>query len=106
MPLTSPACVRCGQPVPDPLKVDVPTCERCLELIRQRLQADAETPRRCPVDGAVMEKKVVHQVVIDRCPTCGGVWIDGGELQPLRRAIAGGDRDPLARTVVLGMAGR
>jgi Zn-finger nucleic acid-binding protein len=52
-----------------------------------------------------MAKEIVSQVVIDRCPSCGGVWLDGGELEMLRRALEGGHRDPLARTVVLGLTG-
>lgn len=103
MPLLASTCARCGAAVPNPDGPDVPMCGRCQELLRQRLQPDAESPRRCPVDGAVMEKRIAHQVVVDRCPTCGGVWLDGGEIEVLRRAVQGGGRDPLARNVVLGL---
>jgi len=27
-----------------------------------------------------MEKAVEHRIVVDRCPTCGGVWL-GGEAR-------------------------
>jgi len=103
MPLLASSCARCGAAVPNRSGPDVPICARCRELLRQRLQPDAEAPRRCPVDSAVMEKRIAHQVVVDRCPTCGGVWIDGGEIELLRRALQGGSRDPLARNVVLGL---
>ncbi len=106
MSLLAASCVRCGAPVPGPSGDDLPTCPRCVELVRARLQPETEPSRRCPVDGAAMAKDVVHMLVVDRCPTCSGVWLDGGELELLRRAVAGGDREPLARTVVLGMAGR
>ncbi|MBW2422744.1 MAG: zf-TFIIB domain-containing protein [Deltaproteobacteria bacterium] len=31
-----------------------------------------------------MQKEIAHMLVIDRCPTCGGVWLDGGELERLK----------------------
>jgi Zn-finger nucleic acid-binding protein len=31
-----------------------------------------------------MRKEIAHVVVIDRCPTCSGVWLDGGELDQMR----------------------
>ena len=52
----------------------------------EREQAEAEAARRarwrtCP---GGCETKLVEEdfrnVVIDRCPTCGGVWFDPGEL--------------------------
>lgn len=27
-------------------------------------------------------------VIVDECPGCGGVWLDGGELQEIRRPVA------------------
>lgn len=30
-----------------------------------------------------MEKVRLGQVTVDRCPRCGGVWLDGGELGTL-----------------------
>jgi len=42
-----------------------------------------EGSRECPVDGTEMSKSIAHMVVIDRCPKCGGVWLDGGELDKL-----------------------
>jgi hypothetical protein len=43
--------------------------------------------RRCPVDGAVMTRYHFGQEIdleIDECPECGGIWLDGGELQKIR----------------------
>lgn len=96
-------CLRCNQPLQRETPDGVPTCERCSELIRARLQAGAEAERACPQDGQAMSKEVVHDIVVDRCPVCGGVWLDGGELGLLRQAIEDGGRSGLLRTVVLGM---
>lgn len=106
MTLLASTCARCGAPVPEPSNVDLPTCSRCAALLRGRLQAEAEVARRCPVHGVEMAKELIHQLVIDRCPSCGGVWLDGGELDLLRRALERGATDPFARTVVLGLTGR
>ena len=105
MTLLASSCARCGVPVPEPSGAEIPTCSRCAELLQRRLQPEAEAARRCPVHGVVLAKEIVHQIVVDRCPACGGVWLDGGELDLLRRALQGGASDPLARTVVLGLTG-
>ena len=47
------------------------------------VEADKEGSRLCPVDGMKMSKAVAHMLVVDRCPKCGGVWLDGGELEKL-----------------------
>jgi len=97
-------CVRCNAAL-SPADADdrLPTCERCSALLEARLQAGSEPRLACPVDGATMVKTVVHDIVIDRCPSCGGVWLDGGELELLRKTIEEGDRTGLIRSVVLGM---
>jgi hypothetical protein len=99
-------CIRCGNTLAKRSADALPTCDRCRTLVQTKLQADSEVLRRCPTDGAVMSKEVIHDLVIDRCPDCRGVWLDGGELVLLERAITGGDRDAVARTVVLGMTRR
>jgi Zn-finger nucleic acid-binding protein len=48
------------------------------------VQASDENSRSCPVDQVAMQKEIAHMLVIDRCPTCGGVWLDGGELERLK----------------------
>ena len=48
-----------------------------------------------------MTKDVVLNVVIDRCPSCNGVWLDGGELELIRSAVANGVAMDLARVVTL-----
>jgi Zn-finger nucleic acid-binding protein len=31
-----------------------------------------------------MDKKAFEGILVDRCPTCEGVWLDGGELSMLQ----------------------
>lgn len=43
--------------------------------------------RKCPVDGTSMNRIRFGEKIpleIDECPECGGVWLDGGELEKLR----------------------
>ena len=83
-------CVRCNRKRTKTKFEGLPTCGDC-EL---RIRAARETKRRCPIDGAEMEKEVIQNVIVDRCRACSGVWLDGGELDLLRKAIqagAGGD---------------
>ena len=65
-----------------------PNCATCQEEIRVKLQADNEALRSCPVDGSRMSKEVAHMIVIDRCPSCRGVWLDSGELDRIKDEIA------------------
>ncbi|MCC6032259.1 MAG: zf-TFIIB domain-containing protein [Pyrobaculum sp.] len=37
----------------------------------------------CPICGVELRPRVVYEVEVDTCPKCGGVWLDGGELQKL-----------------------
>lgn len=59
-----------------------PVCEDC------RLEAELadDEERLCPVDQGPLEKEEYHGVILDRCPVCGGVWLDDGELEAIERA--------------------
>ena len=48
------------------------------------MQAASEETRKCPLDGAEMQKQVILGIIIDRCGTCKGVWLDGGELEQIK----------------------
>jgi len=76
-------CVRCGKHRTRVEFEGVPTCMAC-EL---KLKAEREESLTCLHDGAVMRKEVIQNVIVDRCPTCGGVWFDGGELEVLGSAL-------------------
>ena len=62
------------------------------ELIKaQRARLDGERAQaerashhmRCPKCGAQLVETGFHHMKIDRCPDCGGVWLDKGELEML-----------------------
>jgi hypothetical protein len=82
MDIMAETCVRCGKTDTRRKYEGLPTCGAC----EGRIRAAHEAPRACPVDGHVMRKAVILDVVIDRCPTCAGVWLDAGELALLSDA--------------------
>lgn len=49
--------------------------------------------RICIKCNTPQEPIVIVGVEIDRCPNCGGIWLDGGEIKELiaRRQAPGGD---------------
>lgn len=60
------------------------------ELIKeQRARLDAERAKterkshymKCPKCGADLQETEFHQIKIDRCPDCHGVWFDAGEVE-------------------------
>ncbi|MFP5354308.1 MAG: zf-TFIIB domain-containing protein [Gemmatimonadota bacterium] len=60
------------------------------ELIKeQRARLDAERAKaerkshymKCPKCGADLRETDFHQIKIDRCPDCHGVWFDAGEVE-------------------------
>lgn len=59
----------------------------------------APVPDRLKYD----EKEVVHSVIIDRCKKCGGVWLDGGELETMKKAIKSGEGDDFVKGFLFGM---
>jgi Zn-finger nucleic acid-binding protein len=48
----------------------------------------------CPKDGQTMTRLDADGVAVDRCPDCGGIWLDLGELRELL------DRDPEAAPLI------
>jgi Zn-finger nucleic acid-binding protein len=51
-----------------------------------RLKSRAESIRKSPIDGQPMEQVTIMGVVVDRCKSTGGVWLDNGELEQLLKA--------------------
>lgn len=100
MSLLGEKCARCGKKRTRKEFAGVPTCDACHELLEKRLEAAQEEARACPIDGDAMKKEVVSNVIIDRCPRCKGVWLDGGELDMLRGAIESGVTDAVLRGVL------
>ena len=52
-------------------------------LERLAQSASADKPRPSPITGEPMERIVISGVVVDRCPTSGGIWLDAGELEQI-----------------------
>ncbi len=44
-----------------------------------RAESD-ERPRRCPRCRKKMDKILIGEILVDRCPRGHGLWFDGGEL--------------------------
>lgn len=55
-------------------------------LLRDYAQP-AENPIPCPRDGEPMERRRIQDVEVDACETCGGFWLDRGELEPLEEGV-------------------
>lgn len=55
-----------------------------VERLAQRKQS--EKPRLSPITGEVMVEEVIDGVVVDRCPSSNGIWLDAGELEQLIEA--------------------
>jgi hypothetical protein len=49
----------------------------------QTRQESEEKPRLSPITGEPMEQLTMMGVVIDRCPTTHGIWLDPGELEEI-----------------------
>jgi Zn-finger nucleic acid-binding protein len=43
-------------------------------------------------------------VIIDKCPSCQGVWLDGGELDLVKQALESKADDEWLEGLVIGMA--
>ena len=86
MSLFGDKCARCGHTTRHKVN-DSPMCEHCERETALLMAAGAENSRTCPVDGEIMAKEVAHMIVIDRCPRCQGVWLDGGELERLKGGV-------------------
>lgn len=56
----------------------------------ERMRSHQSTgPRACPVTGDTLEQITMMGVIIDRCPKCGGVWLDSGELEQILTSSKG-----------------
>jgi hypothetical protein len=87
MSLFGEKCVRCNTRTHSEYQ-GKPTCEVCREQLELALAAAREVKRACPADNATLAKEIAHGVVIDRCPTCRGVWLDAGEMERMNQEVA------------------
>jgi hypothetical protein len=83
---------------------DRPICGDCEYDLQVQAEMDAEQRLRCPVDGQAMEKKLVEGIIIDQCPGCNAVLLEGGELDELSDILSSSARSSgLATGVAIGM---
>ena len=66
-----------------------------LDRLREQMAAEAAAAgkgaaRQCPLGHGTLAEVRHDEVVIDRCETCGGVWLDAGELELLIKSSGGG----------------
>ncbi len=53
------------------------------EALERLSKKKQDKPRLSPITGEPMEQVVLNGVVVDRCPTSQGIWLDAGELEQL-----------------------
>ncbi|MDQ5846310.1 MAG: zf-TFIIB domain-containing protein [Acidobacteriota bacterium] len=70
--------------------------QEAIEKLREKMKVSEEakaagtSSMKCPrCDGTLKESKV-GDVSIDTCDSCGGVWLDSGELEQLTKGESGG----------------
>lgn len=47
--------------------------------------ADSEKIIKCPKCNVGMKKISKRNITLDKCPKCGGIWFDPGEMQKLHK---------------------
>ena len=65
-------CSHCGRQKTTREFEGSPTCSPCELSIR----AEREERVECRHDGSLMQKEILEDIIVDRCPECGGVWFD------------------------------
>jgi len=56
-----------------------------LDMARSKMER-ASHLMKCPGCGGTMREVTHHDVKVDRCDDCKGVWLDAGELERLEHA--------------------
>ena len=76
-------CVRCNYAYATTVDENLPVCENC------KTNIEKEETRTCPADQTEMNKIFIKNVMIDKCPKCKGIWLDGDELNLLNNMATG-----------------
>ncbi len=95
-------CDRCGERTRNEAD-GKPVCDACVREMELLLDAADENTRQCPVDNSLMKKEIAHMVLVDRCPTCQGIWLDGGELEKLSDDVHADAVLAMTRGLTMGM---
>jgi hypothetical protein len=66
-----------------------------LDKMRRKMAEEAQAAgqtaaRQCPLGHGALAEVRHDEIAIDRCDTCGGVWLDAGELELLTEREEGG----------------
>ncbi|MFQ5666003.1 MAG: zf-TFIIB domain-containing protein [Candidatus Binatia bacterium] len=56
-----------------------------LEKLRYKEGGAKQGLGRCPQCGTQLQERSLHDVSVDECPVCHGIWLGEGELQELAR---------------------
>jgi DNA repair exonuclease SbcCD ATPase subunit len=56
---------------------------RSEKAAEEEAAARASARGRCPKCGHSLEQRTLHEVGVEECPECGGMWLDKGELEVL-----------------------
>ena len=64
-----------------------------LEKLQPRPEAPVAT---CPKCKAALESYSFIEIILDRCPACGGIWFDRGELEQILKKVSRGSLAVLA----------
>lgn len=65
--------------------------EELLDKLREKKEGESESGARvaahdrCPKCGVPLKARTEQGVEVDECPSCGGVWLDQGELEEIAR---------------------
>ena len=99
-------CEGCGSRTHSKDEFGRAKCGECQYKEKVKKEMEAEKIQKCPIDGADMKKECYEDIIIDRCPKCNGIWLDGGELEAIKKHIEDdADSGPGFGTgLVLGMA--
>jgi len=83
-------CRECGRPTVFAKNAHTAVCAACAGQPIARRSPE----RNCPVDDTVMTPEWRSDVVVERCPSCRGMWLDEGELERIvaatRSAVSDG----------------
>ncbi len=94
-------CVHCKKVKTHKTFENEPTCNQC----RLRILVEREKVYDCPHDGTPMVKEILNdEIIIDRCPTCKGIWLDYGELEAIKAEAGEHHEDnTMAHNLFIGM---
>ena len=81
-----------------------------IKEMRAKLDKEREQNERkahfmkCPKCGADMKEEDRGQVKVDVCPDCGGMFLDAGELELMRKVESSGGKNIIASMFNFGSA--